>query len=209
MSRARTVVARFSPSSRLPFGSPVVSVWPMTVTSGAGRSLTALRTVGSTARDVSVNSSDSKRKYRLNTCTAAGRCETVEPNTFWTSASLIGAGTLGGWFGATRVELAACVNSTVWPALDTTAFDCDPGSGSGSSTVSVCSGCAGVLARFGPQAATQAAAITASTTGPSHRRVIGYGVTRIARRVPRTPTIPDGVSRRTASGDSLAIRPDT
>src|SRR5262249_61929433 len=36
-----------------------------------------------------------------------------------------------------------------------------------------------------------------------------HGVTPIARRVPRTPTTADGVSRRIESGESLAIRPDT
>ena len=36
-----------------------------------------------------------------------------------------------------------------------------------------------------------------------------YGSIRIATVVPRTPTIADGASSRTASGASLAMRPET
>ena len=37
----------------------------------------------------------------------------------------------------------------------------------------------------------------------------GYGSTRTATVVPRTPTMAEGVSRRIESGASLAIRPET
>lgn len=77
----------------------------------------------------------------------------------------------------------------------------------------------GLAIGLGPQAAVSATVNAVSRT--MGRRAIAtgapdplgmtntYGSTLMARLVPLTPTIAAGVSRRTESGESFAIRPET
>ena len=66
-----------------------------------------------------------------------------------------------------------------------------------------------VATRFGPQPA-ETHRRSQRAAEPQRRAGSRHGTpTRITIRVPRTPRMADGVSSRTASGDSFAILPDT
>src|SRR5262249_36354927 len=134
---ARTLLARRRPSAMFCFGPPIVSVWPMTTTSGNASALTAFRISGTSALESFVSFSAENWKYRMKCFGAGGRAASASANSRSTSAALSVLTAPGGASAVTRVDERGSDSAADPNSLEALARPVLPASGSGSSTIVV------------------------------------------------------------------------
>ena len=109
----------------------------------------------------------------------------------------------------TRVASRAAARSADPDSLETRARPVVPFPGPAAARSTPAPGRAGVARYVSDRRRSASAAASVARSAAMRPCARHYGSTRMARVVPRTPTIAAGVSRRMESGASFAIRPET